>query len=310
MARLLLGLACVAALGMAACGGGGMAATPGSPVASSGSTAGASDRVIVVVLENQDYGSVIGSASMPYLNGVTQGSGSLTNFFANTHPSIGNYFMMTAGQIVSNDDGYTGVISDDNLVRRMVASGRSWRVYAESLPSEGYIGGDAYPYIKHHNPFAYFSDVRNDAAQAQNIVPFSQLAADLAAGRLPDFAFVVPNNQSNMHDCPPGMTTCSTAQKLAYGDAWLRDHIGPVLTSGALPANTVVIITFDEAQSDNTNGGGKVAAVFTGPHAKTGYQSSTFYQMENLLGTFCSSLKLQGCPGAGASARNMAEMLR
>jgi phosphatidylinositol-3-phosphatase len=312
MFRKFLALVCLTMAGLlSACGG--TAPVPASPAApgptGGGTTATPShDRLIIVVMENQDYASVIGSAAMPYLNGLLPRSASLQNLYANTHPSIGNYFMLTAGQIVTNDDAYSGVISDDNLVRRMVAAGRSWRVYAESLPQAGYIGGDVYPYIKHHNPFAYFSDVRNDAVQAQNIVPFSQLASDLAAGRLPDYALVVPNNYSNMHDCPPGMTTCANSQKLAYGDAWLRDNIGPVITSGSLPANTVVIITFDEAQTDNTNGGGKIAAVFTGPRAKSNFQSTSFYQMQDLLGMSCSRLRLQGCPGSGATAGNMAEM--
>jgi phosphatidylinositol-3-phosphatase len=301
----------LAALALSACGGGSQASsgTPAVPTPPA-TTPSSSDRIIVVLMENQDYAAVIGSTSMPYLNGLAQRGGTLQNFYANTHPSIGNYFMMTAGQIITNDDAFSGVVSDDNLARRMGAPGKSWRVYAESIPSTGYIGGDVYPYIKHHNPFAYFSDVRNDAAIAQNMVPFSQLSSDVAANRLPDFSFVIPNNYSNMHDCPPGMSTCTNAQKLAYGDAWLSSNIDPVLNSGALPSNTIVIITFDEAQTDGANGGGKIAAVFAGPRAKTTYQSTTFYQLQDLLGMFCSSLKLTACPGAGATAKNMAEMLK
>ncbi|MEO5936377.1 MAG: hypothetical protein ABIP81_04105, partial [Terriglobales bacterium] len=80
--------------------------------------------------------------------------------------------------------------------------------------------------------------------------------------------------------------------------------------SGALPANTIVVITFDEAGTDATNGGGKIFGVFAGPRAKANYQSTTFYQMQDLLAMTCQGLRLAGCPGAGASAKNMAEMLR
>lgn len=289
-----------------------MPSSPTSPAPTTGGTSSvpANDRIIIVLMENQDYGSVIGSSSMPYLNGLAQRSGTLQSYYANTHPSIGNYFMMTTGQLITNDDSFNGVVTADNLVRRMIAAGKSWRVYAESLLNVAYTGGDAYPYTKHHNPFAYLSDVVNDATQAQNLVPFNQLGSDLAANRLPDFAFVIPNNYSDTHDCPPGMSTCSNAQKLAYGDTWLSTNIDPVLTSAALPANTVVVVTFDEAQTDSSNGGGRIAAVFAGPRAKAGYASTTFYQHQDLLGLFCSELKLQGCPGAAATAKNMAEMLR
>src|SRR5438132_4872336 len=96
---------------------------------------------------------------MPYLNELATQYGLATQYFANTHPSIGNYFMMTTGQIITNDDAFGGPVSDDNIVRELTAAGKTWKIYAESLPSPGYTGGDVFPYLKHHNPFAYFTDV-------------------------------------------------------------------------------------------------------------------------------------------------------
>jgi phosphatidylinositol-3-phosphatase len=313
LSQASLAISVLALLSLSACGGGTAtsaptAVAPPSPVVSTPATS--HDRIIIVVMENQDYASIIGSSAAPYLNALAQQNGLLDNFYANTHPSIGNYFMMTTGQIITNDSAFNSVVTADNLVRRMLADGRTWRVYAESIPSTGYLGGDVNPYVKRHNPFAYFSDVVNSAAQAQNIVGFGQLAADVAGNRLPDLSFVIPNNQSNMHDCPPGMTTCTNAQKIAYGDTWLRDNIDPLLNSAALPANTIVVIAFDEAEVDATNGGGRIVGIFAGPRAKPTFRSSTFYQMQDLLGMFCQGLRLTACPGAGGSARNMAEMLR
>src|SRR5947208_4086363 len=57
-------------------------------------------HVVVVVEENTDYANVVGSSSMPYLNGLANQYALATQYYANTHPSIGNYFMMTAGEIV------------------------------------------------------------------------------------------------------------------------------------------------------------------------------------------------------------------
>jgi hypothetical protein len=96
---------------------------------------------------------------MPYLNGLAKQYGLHTQYFADTHPSIGNYFMLTTGQIITNDHGFPGTVSADNLVRELLNVSKTWKSYAESLPSVGYTGGDVYPYVKHHNPFAYFSDV-------------------------------------------------------------------------------------------------------------------------------------------------------
>src|SRR4051812_48727047 len=61
------------------------------------------NRVIVVVLENQKYNAIIGNPRAPYLNSLAQRYAVARNFFANTHPSIGDYFMLTTGQIISND---------------------------------------------------------------------------------------------------------------------------------------------------------------------------------------------------------------
>src|SRR5207248_10448590 len=93
-------------------------------------------HVVLVVEENHSYSEVIGNSAMPYLNSLASQYGLATQYFANTHPSIGNYFMLTTGQLVTNDDSY--------------------------------------PYAKHHNPFSYFTDVVNSSAEVQNLVSLSQ----------------------------------------------------------------------------------------------------------------------------------------
>src|SRR5438128_632301 len=123
----------------------------------------------MVLEENHSYSSVIGSSSMPYLNSLATKYGLATNYYANTHPSIGNYFMLTTGQIITNNDSYSSVVTTDNVVRRLLTAGKTWRSYAESLPYAGYTGGDSGSYTKHHNPFAYFSDVVNSSSEKLNL---------------------------------------------------------------------------------------------------------------------------------------------
>src|SRR5438477_1112876 len=89
-------------------------------------------HVVLVVEENHSYSEVIGNSEMPYLNSLATQYGLATQYFANTHPSIGNYFMLTTGQIVTNDDFFTGRLDVDNIVRELLASGKSWKSYAES----------------------------------------------------------------------------------------------------------------------------------------------------------------------------------
>jgi len=60
----------------------------------------------VVLGENQSYNSVIGSASMPYLNALANRYGLAVNYYGNTHPSIGDYFWLTTGQQITNDSNF------------------------------------------------------------------------------------------------------------------------------------------------------------------------------------------------------------
>src|SRR5262252_955393 len=61
-----------------------------------------SSHVFIVVEENHSYSSVIGNSAMPYFNSLANRYGLATQYFAVTHPSIGNYFMLTTGQVITN----------------------------------------------------------------------------------------------------------------------------------------------------------------------------------------------------------------
>jgi len=244
---------------------------------------------------------------MPYLNSLAAQNGLATNYFANTHPSIGNYFMLTVGAIESNDDAFAGSVTDDNIVRALTASSKSWKAYLESLPAVGYTGNDMLPYVKHHNPFAYLTDVTSSSVQANNLVPLTQLSSDLGAGTLPNFAFLVPNIQNDAHDCPAGMATCTDADKLAAADAWLKNNIDPVIKSPAF-SNGILIITFDESvQTDISHGGGQVATVIVGTHVKNGFRSTTLFQHQDTLRLILEALKVSDRPNATLIANSMAE---
>jgi acid phosphatase len=159
-------------------------------------------HVVIVMEENTDYKDVIDSSAMPYLNSLAQQYGLATQYYADTHPSIGNYFMLVVGDTITNDDSYSQIVTEDNIVRELLAAGKTWKSYAEGLPSVGYTGGNVGTYARRHNVIALLSDVVNDTAQVKNLVPFSQLATDLANDALPNYSFVVPNVCDDAHSCP------------------------------------------------------------------------------------------------------------
>jgi len=253
-------------------------------------------HVVLVVEENHGYSEVIGNSSMPYLNSLATKYGLATQYFANVHPSIGNYFMLTTGQIVTTDDGFTGTVDADNIVRQLLAAGKTWKSYAESLPSAGFMG-DSYPYVRRHNPFAYLTDVVNSSAQTQNLVPLLQFHSDLNANHLPSFSFVLPNLLNDAHD-----------GSLQAADQWLQNNIAPLISSSSFQQDGLLIILFDEAGFDDlTNGGGHVAAVIVSPKAKAGHQSTTFYQHQSTLRLILQGLGITKFPGAASVAPEMGE---
>src|SRR5208283_5983823 len=99
-------------------------------------------------------------------------------------------------------------------------------------------------------------------AGREGLVPFTQFASDLASGKLPNFSFVTPNLCDDAHNCA-----------LSVADTWLKTNIAPLLTSTPFKEDGLLIITFDESGSDNTHGGGRVAAVIiSAAFSKPGYQ--------------------------------------
>ena len=257
-------------------------------------------HVFIVVEENANYANVVGSPSMPYLNSLANQYGLATNYFANAHPSIPNYFMLTTGQTLTLIDALTPQsfpVSDDNVVRELIAAGKTWKSYAEDLPTVGYTGGDSGNYAVRHNPLAYMTDVQNNSAQKQDLVPFTQLSADLSTANLPDYSFIVPNLCSDGHNC-----------SLTIADNWLKANLDPVIRSSIFQKDGVLIVVFDEADlQDFTSGGGHVAAVIVSPLAKRNYKSIAFYQHQSVLRVMLEGLGLTKLPGDAATAPAMWE---
>lgn len=254
-------------------------------------------HVVLVMEENHSYSDVIGSSSMPYFNSLASQNGLATQYFADAHPSIPNYLMLTTGLMETFDDSFAGVIDDDNVVRELVKAGKTWKAYAESIPSAGYLSSDSGPYLRRHDPFTYLSDVQNSSAQAANIVPFSQFATDLANNALPQYSFIVPNVNDDAHN-----------GTLAQADAWLQSNIAPLIADSAFQSSGLLIITFDEGdQSDINHGGGQVATVIVSSAAKKGFQSTALYQHQSTLRLVLAASGVSTFPGLAGTAPDMTE---
>jgi phosphatidylinositol-3-phosphatase len=249
----------IAAAGQLSCGH----AAPGTPIALPAALPRpTSSHVITVVMENKEYGDVIGNPAAPYVNRLARRYGLATASFGVRHPSLPDYLALTGG----STHGITSDCSDchiaaRNIVDQLEAAHITWKAYMEDMPRPCFRGASTQGYAKKHNPFMYYDDVAGDRARCQRIVPFARLGADLRRGRLPTYAFVSPNLCHDTHDC--GVET---------GDRFLA-HLVPTLLRAVGPQGYVVL-TWDEGSSNDGccggSRGGHIATVVAGALVRRG----------------------------------------
>jgi hypothetical protein len=240
------------------------------------STAGASrlNHIIVVILENHDYST---GRAQPYTKSLLARGTEFTNSFAITHPSLPNYLAFFSGstQGVSNDacPPAGAPYNKENLGHACEAAGLTWRAYSENLDKPGSmacsVGGGAY--TRKHDPWTDFSNLDH-----QNERPYSDLAKDIAAGNLPNLAFVIPNNCDNSHDCSP-----------SHADSWLASNV-PAMLKSLGPAG-MLVLTWDE---DDHSAGNHILTAFVGAPVKAGFQATQKVTHYTILRSICESLGL------------------
>jgi phosphatidylinositol-3-phosphatase len=266
-------------------------------------------HIALIALENHEYSQMIGNPNMPYFNSLVSKGALATKFYATTHPSLPNYFRVTTGQHITDTNSYSGTVTADNIVRVLTQKGLTWKAYSENLPYAGYLGSGDGLYVRKHNPFAFFSDVKYSSTQVKRLVPYGQLATDLANNAIPSFMYIQPNQRHNGHDCPSGGTSCSETDKMVAMDNWLLSHIPNLLNDPEFKQNGLLVIWFDEGTTD-AYGGGRIPVIFVGPYVATGAKPTTFYDHDNLLHTIGKLLGFPRYPGASADATTMTAMLK
>lgn len=259
------------------------------------------DHVVIIVEENKPATSILGSSAAPYLNSLASRSAVATDYSAVTHPSLPNYLALTGGSTAGiTDDCSPGPgceVHAPSIADEISASGRSWRMYAESMPAPCTPVSSGLYAVK-HNPFLYYPSVTDHAAScAAHDVPFTRFAADLATtSSLPDYSFVSPNLCDDMHSC-----------SVQTGDAWLSREVPKILGSPAFTQqNSLLVITWDEGDSASN----VVPAIFAGPAAKAGYTSSIPFGHYSLLHTIEKAWSLAPLTANDADAPVMDNLLR
>src|SRR5437016_7293923 len=260
-------------------------------------TVPAFSHIFEIVMENHEYGSVIGRPDAPYVNNLAATYGLATNYFAASHPSLPNYLALTAGSTFGiASDCTTCFVNATNIADQVESSGRSWKAYMEDMPTPCYMGASAGNYAMKHNPFLYYTDIRNNAARcAAHVVPFTQFGGDMGAGQLPNFVWITPNMCNDTHDCP-----------VSTGDAWLGTVVPRIIGSAAFRNGGVLFITWDEGSSNagccGDAWGGHVATLVISPRAIPGFRSGVAENHYGLLRTVEDALRLGHLNASGWSS--------
>jgi len=292
------------------------------------------EHVFVVVEENEGYDEVIGNTKdLPYLNELAAKYGVATNYFANTHPSLNNYFYLTAGRMGTRSpwvgglaDLFPGEVAGDNIASILSANGKTWKAYAEGLPRAGYVGPDRVPYVKRHNPFAYFENVRQGKVAsgqeppAANIVPFANFAGDREHDKLPDYSFIAPNLYNDGHSDPATRRSaaCGDHRALQNVDSWLKTNMEPLIKSDGFQHGGLLVIVFDEAceagpkadwrydpSRPGVKGGGRIPALIISSRTPAGITRDGLYHHESVLRLSLRALGIEQFPGRAKGAPDM-----
>lgn len=198
-------------------------------------------KIFTVFFENTDYEVAMQQDFFKYIASVGR---SYTNMHGIAHPSQPNYLGFIAGS-------HCGRLTDDNVdieartvVDLLEVSGFTWKSYAENYPGNCFTGHDSHDmYVRKHNPFISFNNIRNNPERCAKIVDDQQFFTDIKDGQLPDYMYFAPNQINDGHDVVPFKETSSS--RIAKGSEWLSNLLTPLLTN-PLFQETLFVITFDE----------------------------------------------------------------
>lgn len=252
--------------------------------------------VFTIVMENHSRGNIFGSASAPFINGLAA-QGAIANGYHDSyvHPSEPNYIWMVAGENFGIlDDGDPGpghvLVSESHLADQIDKAGLTWKTYQEDMTEPcGLHSGGAY--AAKHNPFAFFVDLNGWDDQTQtmhstprcteHIVNFNQLAGDLASGNVPDYVFITPNLNNDMHD-----------GSIQQADTWLAGVVPQIMASARYQNGGALFLVWDEGNSQ----GDDPPFVVVSPNTKPGTVSTTDYDTSSFLKTVQAMLGVEALP--------------
>jgi hypothetical protein len=216
------------------------------------------DHVFVVMMENTNHADVTGpdgrplASRMPYLAALAREGVTLSQMWANYHPSDQNYVAMVAGDTFAYGPVYYPDydLAAPHLGDLLEARGRSWRAYVQAMRVPCNLAKDAQGaghYAPDDQPFAHFRSVVADRARCgRTLRDLADLQADIDAQALPSFAWVSADGWWDGEGAWEERR--DVAFSLARQDEFLRGTLEPLLASRAWrESRSLLVITWDES---------------------------------------------------------------
>lgn len=230
-----------------------------------------------IMLENTNYATALANPTFKSLT-TAHNNRLLSNYDAISHPSLPNYLATIAGSTLGvTDDGSVASHSfpNKNILDLLEAGGLTWKFYVENYPGGCNLeatNGVAHQYASKHNPPLYFTDITSNPARCANVVPATQFATDMNAGKLPNYWYYVPNLNNDGHDT-----------SVSFVASYLQSTWIPRFDNATFTKNLAMVMTFDENEGTSPN---QVYAVLMGGALSTqGHTDSTAYSHYSLLST-------------------------
>ncbi len=229
------------------------------------------ERVLIIVLENQDYSSAMRNEFLAKL--AARGT-SFTNFKNLYHPSYPNYLAMIAGSSFGRHSDRQVNFPDD-AQHRTIGDLLDWKNYAENYPTDvqPYLEADEGKYARKHVPFLSFVKIQKesyrnvvsvDTKDTHNafVTEVELFRKDLKKFPLPRYMFYSPNLDDDGHD--PFYYSSKGLQKASR---WLETFFQTWFPWDQKEMKgTLVIVTFDETEEDENNQ--RIYTVFLGDMVK------------------------------------------
>jgi hypothetical protein len=267
------------------------------------------EHVFVIMMENTDYGQVIGdSKDAPFINSLASRGALLANYQAVYHPSDENYLAIAGGDVFVKGPVYFPNIhiAARNLGDLLEAAGKSWKAYEQGMgtPCNTSTRYDKY-YEPDDAPFILFDDIQRDPGRCRaHLVDMREWPRDLrSSATTPSFAWLAADDYDDGE--LPGN---GSPRSLQVQDAWLRQTLEPLFNAPAWRAQkSLLVLTWDESSTTANN---HIATIVLGSRGtvKAGYVSRVRYDHYSTARTIEDALGLPALTSNDEFARAFADV--